>query len=148
MARARYDDNDDYSDVNTHVRPRRIEVLTGSERRRKWPDQTKIAIVTEALGDGVVVSDVARRHDIAPSQLFGWMRPFRDAALATIVPAGPAMFTPAIVDVVPTVPSPPPAPAEPPAQIEINVGAATVRIRGVVDVKTLAAVLKALRVLA
>ena len=122
-----------------------MEVLTGPERRRKWSDETKIAIVAEALADGVVVSDVARRHDVMPSQLFGWMRQFRDAALATIAPS--PMFAPAVVDVPAAMPSPPP-PAEPPTEIEISVGVATVRIRGAVDAKALAAVLKALRVMA
>jgi len=42
----------------------------------------------------------------------------------------------------------PPLPAKPPAEIEISVGVATVRLRGAVDAKTLAAVLKALRVMA
>lgn len=144
MARARYDHNDDYSDVTTPVRPRRVEVLTGPERRRKWPDETKITIVAEALADGVVVSDVARRHDVTPSQLFGWMRQFRDAALATIAPPEPPMFAPAVIDVAPITAALPPAPA-PPAEIEISVGAATVRIRGAVDARTLTAVLKALR---
>jgi len=86
MARDRYDHSDDHSDVITPMRPRRMEVLTGAERRRKWSDEAKIVIVAEALADGVVVSDVARRHDVMPSQLFGWMRQFRDAALATIAP--------------------------------------------------------------
>src|SRR6476660_8100871 len=36
------------------VRPRRMEVLTGPERRRKWSDDAKIVIVAEALADGVV----------------------------------------------------------------------------------------------
>lgn len=147
MARARYDNNDDHSDVTTPVRPRRVEVLNGPERRRKWADETKIAIVAEALADGVVVSDVARRHDLTPSQLFGWMRQFRDAALATIVVPEPPMFAPAIVDIAPMTAALPPAPIEPPAEIEISVGGATVRIRGAVDSKTLSAVLKALRVL-
>ena len=52
MARDRYDNNDDDSDVTTAVRPRRVEVLTGPERRRKWPDEAKIAIVAEALVEG------------------------------------------------------------------------------------------------
>lgn len=130
------------------MRPRRIEVLTGPERRRKWSDETKIAIVAEALADGVVVSDVARRHDVTPSQLFGWMRQFRDAALARIAPPESAMFAPAVVDMAPITSRPSPQPAEPPAEIEISVGVVTVRIRGAVDAKTLAAVLKALRVLA
>jgi len=125
-----------------------MEVLSGPERRRKWSDETKIAVVAEALADGVVVSDVARRHDISPSQLFGWMRQFRDAALARIASPPLPMFTPAVVDIPVAMPSPPPTPAEPPAEIEISVGVATVRIRGAVDTKTLAAVLKALRVLA
>jgi len=148
MARDRYDRSDEHSDVITPMRPRRMEVLSGPERRRKWSDETKIAVVAEALADGVVVSDVARRHDISPSQLFGWMRQFRDAALARIASPPLPMFTPAVVDIPVAMPSPPPTPAEPPAEIEISVGVATVRIRGAVDTKTLAAVLKALRVLA
>jgi transposase len=145
MARDRYD----HSDVITPVRPRRMEVLSGPERRRKWSDEAKIVIVAEALADGVVVSDVARRHDILPSQLFGWMRQFRDAALATIAPPPSPMFTPAVVDVPVAMPLPaPPPPAKSPAEIEISVGVATVRIRGAVDAKTLTAVLKALRALA
>ncbi len=147
MARDRYDHNDDHSDVTTPVRPRRVEVLTGPERRRRWSDEAKIAIVAEALVDGVVVSDVARRHDVTPSQLFGWMRQFRDAALATVVPPDPPMFAPAVVNVSPVMTALPPVP-EPSAEIEIIIGAATVRVRGAVDGKTLASVLKALRVLA
>lgn len=148
MARARYVHNDDHSDIMSPVRSRRAEVLTGPERRRKWPDETKIAIVAEALADGVVVSDVARRHDVTPSQLFGWIRQFRGAALATIAPPEPTMFAPAVVDMAPITMKPALQPTEPPADIEISVGAATVRVRGAVDGRTLAAVLKALRVLA
>lgn len=148
MARDRYDHNDDHSDVTTPVRsPRRVEVLTGPERRRRWADEAKIAIVAEALADGVVVSDVARRHDVTPSQLFGWMRQFRDAALTTIAPPEPPMFAPAIVEAAPMMAAAPQTSAEPPAEIEISVGSATVRIRGAVDGRTLAAVLKALKVL-
>ena len=147
MARDRYDHNDDLSNVTRPVRPCRVEVLTGPERRCKWADETKIAIGAEALADGAVVSDVARRHDVRPSQLFGWMRQFRDEALATIAPPEPLLFAPAVVEVAAAIP-PPPVPAEPPAEIEICVGAATVRIWGAVDGRTLAAVLKAVRVLA
>jgi transposase len=124
-----------------------MEILAGPERRRKWSDETKIAVVAEALADGVVVSDVARRHDITPSQLFGWIRRFREAALPTIASPSPPMFASAIADVPAAMSSLRP-PAEPPEEIEINIGIATVRIRGAVDAKTLTAVLKALRVLA
>jgi transposase len=148
MARARYDHNDDHSDICKPVRPHRVEVLTGRERRRRWLDETKIAIVAEALADGVVVSDVARRHDVTPSQLFGWMRQFRDAALATVAPPEPPVFAPAVLDVTQITSTSPSEPAAPPAEIEINVGGATVRIRGAVDGETLAVVLKAMRMLA
>ena len=146
MARDRYDNNDDDSDVTTAVRPRRVEVLTGPERRRKWPDEVKIAIVAEALVKGVVVSEVARRHDIAPSQLFGWMRRFRPEAVSA--PVDPPMFAPVALDVAPVMHPVATLPPERPVAIEISVGIATVRIRGAIDTRSLAAVLKALKVLA
>ena len=148
MARDRYVDSDDNNDITSAVRPRRIEVLSGSDRRRKWSDETKIAMVAEALAPEAVVSEVARRHDVVPSQLFGWMRRFRKAATAAMTPAEPPMFATAVAEVAPAMSAPPSASAEPPAAIEISVGAATVLIRGAVDGRTLAAVLKALRVLA
>ena len=60
------------------------------------------------------------------------------------------VFAPAVVDTTPVAPHALPAllPSVEPAVIEISVGIATVRIRGAVDAKTLAAVLKALKVLA
>ena len=39
---------------------RRVEVLTGTERRRRWSDEEKAAIVAESLAEGAVVSEVAR----------------------------------------------------------------------------------------
>ena len=88
MVRDRYDRRD----VTTPARPRRVELLTGPERRRKWADETKIAIVAETLADGVEVSDVARRHDVTPSQSFGRMRQFGDEVLTTIASPEPPMF--------------------------------------------------------
>ena len=40
---------------------RRIEVLTGPGRRRKWSDDDKARIVAETLEPGAVVTEVARR---------------------------------------------------------------------------------------
>lgn len=148
MARDRYDNNDDDSDVTTVVRPRRVEVLTGPERRQKWPDEVKIAIVAEALAKGMVVSEVARRHDIAPSQLFGWMRRFRLEAEAMSASVASPTFAPVALDVARVIPPVPTLPPERLVAIEISVGIATVRIRGAVDTRSLAAVLKALKVLA
>ena len=82
--------------------------MNGVERRRKWPDETKIAIVAEVIKPGMVISDVARRHDVNPSQLFGWVRQFRAEALASrserAAPEVPP-FVPAILDVAPVAPT-------------------------------------------
>ena len=150
MAQDRYVHSDDHSDITKPVRPRRIEVLSGDDRRRKWPDEAKIAIVAEALADGAVVSRVARRHDVTPSQLFGWIKTFRVDALTSGSSCGePAMFARAVVDMAPMQPAVSvPAQTGEVSAIEISIGAATVRIRGAADAKTLALVLKALKVLA
>ena len=59
---------------------RRIEVITGAGSRRKWDPDVKADIIMEALAPGAVVSHVARRHDMGPQQLFGWLREARKAA--------------------------------------------------------------------
>jgi transposase len=134
--------------------------LAGVERRRKWPHDARIAIIAEALEPGAVVSHVARRHDINPSQLFGWLKQHRAEAMA-LRSARPGVvdvpaFAAAMLDVTtiasPEAPpglSPPPALSPPDvASIEISIGSATVRIRGAADAKTLALVLRALKALA
>jgi len=144
----------DTSDDTKPRRPRRVEVFTGPERRRDWPDERKIAIVSESLEPGVNVSELARRHEINPQQLFGWRRRFRADAEALIAAARspePTCFAPILVEA----PSAsavgvvaPPAPADVyDGSIEIAIGSATVRIRGAADLKTLALVFKALKVL-
>jgi transposase len=67
---------------------RRIELITGAGRRRRWPADEKARIVLESLKSGANVSAVARRHGLSPQQLFGWRREARgligagDAAVA------------------------------------------------------------------
>ena len=41
---------------------RRIELITGAGRRRRWSREDKARIVVESLAGGVSVSEVARRH--------------------------------------------------------------------------------------
>src|SRR3954465_8066932 len=57
------------------------EVLRGPERRRRWAAAEKIAIVAETHEPGVTVSLVARRHGIAPNQVFSWRRLVAQGAL-------------------------------------------------------------------
>jgi hypothetical protein len=37
----------------------RIEVITGTGRRRQWPDDVKTAIVAETLQEGAVITEIA-----------------------------------------------------------------------------------------
>ena len=53
---------------------RRLEVITGTGRRRRFSDGDKGRIIEETLAPGAVVSEVARRHGLSPQQLFGWRR--------------------------------------------------------------------------
>jgi transposase len=48
--------------------------VLGIERRRRWSKDEKARIVEETLMPEAVVSEVARRHGVAPSLLFTWRR--------------------------------------------------------------------------
>ena len=52
----------------------RIEVITGAERRRRWSAEQKRAIVAESLAPGAVVTEIARRVEIGPGQIYRWRR--------------------------------------------------------------------------
>lgn len=65
---------------------RRVEVLTGPGRRRKWSSEAKARIVAEALSPGAVVADVARRWQVCPQQVFGWRREMRTSSALSFVP--------------------------------------------------------------
>ena len=119
---------------------RRLEVFTGSGRRRAWTAEQKAGIVAESYGAGEIVSAVARRHGLTPQQLFGWRRQAAAAAGESGV-----TFAPVIVD-----PGCSPMPmavgrADGPSPIEIVIGAATVRVPPGIDPVTLTAVLRAVR---
>ena len=52
----------------------RVEVLSGPERRRRWSEDQKRAIVAEAFAPGASVSAVARRLDVVAGQIYRWRR--------------------------------------------------------------------------
>src|SRR5260370_18079781 len=56
---------------------RRVEILTGPGRRRRWSAEDKARIVGETLVAGARVSEVARRWQLSPQQVFGWRRAAR-----------------------------------------------------------------------
>ena len=80
---------------------RRFEVFTGAGHRRDW-SEARAAIVAESYSGVESVSAVARRHALAPSQLFTWRREFRRAAEAggtgTVAATPEPLFVPAVID--------------------------------------------------
>jgi transposase len=120
---------------------RRLEVITGALGRRRWSDEAKARIVAESLAPGVVVSEVARRHDLRPQQLFAWRRQARQGDLA--LPAEDLAFVP----VVRTAAEAPAAKtsAPPATMIEVALGDVVVRVPPAVDGRLLAKVLRAVK---
>ena len=123
------------------VQVRRLEVLTGVGGRRRWSSDDKARIVEETLAPGATVSDVARRHDVRPQQLFGWRRGMR------IPEPEPRMtFVPALVEE----PEKPGRVRPRPARsgrgdIELEIDGVVVWVRRGAEAKTVAAVIKALK---
>jgi transposase len=116
---------------------RRLEVITGSGRRR-WSEADKARIVEETLAPGAVVSEVARRHGLSPQQVFTWRRQARRWAATS---GDRVTFAPVVVDT-----SRPAARAPTTeARIEIALAGAVIRVPPGVDRGTLATVLQALK---
>jgi transposase len=136
-------------DVNDDAKGgfRRVEVLTGPGRRRRWSAEEKARIVAETLEPGVRVADVARRWQLCPQQVFGWRREARhDGSVACARSAIPAKvdFVPIIAEA--PAPEPPPRVAASVAPvIEVKLAGAVVRVSGIDDGAQLTAVLRAVR---
>ena len=129
----------------------RLEVITGTGRRRRFSGDEKARIIEETLVAGAVVSAVARRHGLTPQQLFGWRRQARLPAAAGSDTELPK-FVPAVVE------------AQLPEQaarcgerkrtrqaermsgiIEVEINGVTVWVGRGAETKTVAAVLRALK---
>jgi transposase len=51
-----------------------VTVLGRAERRRRFSVEQKLAVVAEASAPGANISEIARRHDLVPAQVFKWRR--------------------------------------------------------------------------
>ncbi|MER8390265.1 transposase [Mesorhizobium sp. M0189] len=129
---------------------RRLEIFTGSGRRREWPPEEKARIVAESYEAGETVCAVARRYGLSPQQLFTWRRaarrPMGEAAILE------SMFVPAVVTAAPPKPAakhrPQPRKREPARDagvIELEIDGIAMRVGRGADSKTVAAVIRALR---
>ena len=63
-----------------------VTVMTGPERRRRWGEADRFAILEAACAPGAVVSDVARRYDVCTSLIYKWRRSAQEQASAAFVP--------------------------------------------------------------
>ena len=131
---------------------RRIELITGSVRRRRWKAEEKAAIIAESLQPQVNVSELARRWGVNRGLLQTWRREaIRDAG------GGAAPFVPLRL-----AEEPPPSPkdgaafsssgtstaaesASPQGTIEIDGAGLRIRFSGPLDVSALHAVLAHVR---
>lgn len=119
---------------------RRIEVISGTGRRRTFSIEQKAKILEETLAPAAVVSEVARRHGLSAQQLFTWRRAARRRAEAEkLAPA----FARAIVEEPGTQATPAAV-----AAMEIEIGAAHVWLRNGIDADLAVAVIRALKDLA
>jgi transposase len=62
----------------------RIEVITGSARRRRWSTEQKLRIIEDSYEAGASVSEVARRHGVAANLLFRWRKLLADGGAAAV----------------------------------------------------------------
>ena len=101
---------------NGNGRARPMEVIPAGRERRQWTPEAKARIIAESMAPRANVSDIARRNDILPQQLYAWRREARERMESADAPA----FVPAMVE-------------EPKAQgsgaeIRINIKGMTIRI--------------------
>ena len=47
-----------------------ITVFSGPERRRRWSEEERVQILTEAFSPGACVAEVARRHDVSTALIY------------------------------------------------------------------------------
>ena len=123
---------------------RRVEVLTGLGRRRSWSDDEKTRIVAETAEPGAKVTDVARRWQVSPQQVFDWRRQARKALAGAAVPAGPG-FVPVVAEPSPGSPEAATTGARQAPSIEVKLAGAVLRIAPGTDEVLLTAVLRAIR---
>jgi transposase len=133
---------------------RRIELITGERRRRRWTAEEKARIVAESLEEGANISEVARRNGVVRGLLTVWRHKF--VAAAGVQAPG---FVPVRIEVERGAElagepgSVAPAPTQPQmvsrrvklGGIEIEVSGALIRVEPGVDAATLCTVLSVLR---
>ncbi len=82
----------------------RGEILDGPERRRRWSDDEKTAILADLAKPGSRGAEVARRYGVSRALLYTWRK---EAGAGKALRVGPAIaFAPALLTG-PAAPAPP-----------------------------------------
>jgi transposase len=135
-----FDGNDD-----ARCDDRRVAAVAGSIGRRRWSAAAKAAVIRETLVPGARISDVARRWQMDPQQVYRWRHsegvthhrgPKRRSR-----PTAPA-FVPIVTDALPAGAA---AAALAALAIEVRLAGAVVRVVSGMDNTQLTAVLRAVR---
>lgn len=135
---------------------RRVEVITGGRRRRRWTNEEKARIAAESFEEGANISEVARRNGVSRGLLTVWRR-----QVAAAVAGKAQNFVPIQIGAesdggrasesgcISPVPMKPLEIAAPLAKVcgvvEIEMNGARIRVEPGVELATLATVLAALR---
>jgi len=59
--------------------------ILGLERRRRWDDDDKLAIVLSVGVDGATVTQVAQRHEVTRQQIYAWRHDLKKKGLLSAV---------------------------------------------------------------
>ncbi|GLR89982.1 IS66-like element accessory protein TnpA [Bradyrhizobium iriomotense] len=127
---------------------RRVQVITGERRRRRWTGEEKARIVAESFEEGTNISEVARRNGVSRGLLTVWRRQI--TAMAGKAPS----FVPIQIgaesgQLSASAQARPLKVTAPPTRacgvVEIEVSGARIRVEGEVDAATLCTVLSVLR---
>ena len=132
---------DSHQDTNKDVGAyRRMELITGTVRRRAWSAEERARIVAESFEPGANVAAVARRYHVNGGLLHCWRRKAkalaREPRAADMLPP----FVPVAIGETALR-----AVSQSPRMIEIETGGALVRVPSGVDPETLSLVLATLR---
>ena len=125
---------------------RRVELITGASKRRRWSDAEKARIVAESAETGVNISEVARRNGVSRGLLNVWRREARQAVREEV-----AFVQLQIAESAPQARSAAErkgdelAKVNAETRIDVVIGDATVRVPVDVDKRTLERVLAAVR---
>lgn len=117
----------------------RGEVL-GAERRRRWSDDAKLAIVSSVGIDGATVTQVAQRNEVTRQQIYAWRHELKKKGLWS-ADAG-AIFLP--IDL-PAIEAPRPAP-EPVVSVPVELrlaGGRCLRFDSALDTAALTRLIRA-----